>query len=58
MYSLNKIIKAISLIALTLGCFGLSPQARAFDHHQTVANANYNTAEGEMHCSATRPAKR
>jgi hypothetical protein len=32
MYSLSKIIKAISLIALTLGCFGLSPRARAVCH--------------------------
>jgi hypothetical protein len=29
MYSLNRIIRTINLIALTLGCFGLSPQAQA-----------------------------
>src|SRR4030095_12860525 len=29
MYSLNKIISTISLLALVLGCFGLPPQARA-----------------------------
>src|SRR5262245_49090817 len=31
MYPLTKIIKTISLIALTLGCFGFCRQARAVD---------------------------
>ena len=45
MYSLNKIIKTISLIALTLGCFALSPQARAVC--QDGCLTNYNTALGD-----------
>ena len=45
MYSLNKIIKTISLIALTLGCFGLSPQARAVCQEGCLTN--FNTVLGE-----------
>jgi len=40
MYSLSKIITTISLIALTLGCFGLSPQAQA------VCQEGCNTSTG------------
>ena len=47
MYSLNKIIKTISLIALTLGCFALSPTARAVDPPPDGGYPNQNTAEGE-----------
>jgi Galactose oxidase, central domain len=35
------------LIALTLGCFGLSPQARAVDPPPDGGYPNQNTAEGE-----------
>jgi N-acetylneuraminic acid mutarotase len=35
------------LIALTLGCFGLSPQARAVDPPPDGGYPNFNTAEGE-----------
>src|SRR5262245_9628015 len=47
MYSLDKIIKTISLIALTLGCFGIAPQARAVDPPPDGGYPNQNTAEGE-----------
>jgi len=46
MYSLNKVIKTISLIALTLGCFALSPQARAVCQ-EGCDNRNENTFLGE-----------
>jgi hypothetical protein len=36
-----------ALIALTLGCFGLSPQARAVDPPPDGGYPNFNTAEGE-----------
>ena len=45
MYSLNKIIKRISLTALTLGCFGLSPQAGAVCQEGCLTN--FNTVLGE-----------
>src|SRR5205809_357247 len=35
------------LIAITLGCFGLSPQARAVDPPPDGGYPNQNTAEGE-----------
>jgi len=35
------------LIALALGCFGLSPQARAVDPPPDEGYPNQNTAEGE-----------
>src|SRR5439155_559400 len=35
------------LIALTLGCFGLSPQARAVDPPPDEGYPNQNTAEGD-----------
>ena len=35
------------LIALSLGCFGLSPQARAVDPPPDGGYPNFNTAEGE-----------
>ena len=35
------------LIALTLGCFGVSPQARAVDPPPDGGYPNFNTAEGE-----------
>jgi hypothetical protein len=44
MYSLSKVITTISLIALTLGCFGLSPQARAVCQEGCLGN--FNTALG------------
>jgi hypothetical protein len=40
MYSLNRIIKTISLVAITLGCFGLSPQARAVCQEGCLTNQN------------------
>jgi Chaperone of endosialidase len=46
MYSLTKIIKTTSLIALTLGCFGLSPQAQA-DCHEGCDLNNNNTFLGD-----------
>jgi len=45
MYSLSKIIKTIDLIALMLGCFGLSPLARAVCQEGCLTNEN--TALGE-----------
>jgi len=46
MYSLNKIVKTISLIALTLCCFALLPQARAVCQ-EGCDNRNENTFLGE-----------
>ena len=45
MYSITKIVTTISLIALMLGCFGLSPQARAVC--QEGCDAINNTFLGE-----------